>query len=115
MWHLNYTKAPAPGGETPLLGRPGRMRLKGTPLGQKEKVREECKGHPTGPDHPQIPHCRAEVTDISVQVLECVCVGVRLCPSPASLSILLRNNQEETLSVSWPLHTLFMHRGAPSP
>lgn len=34
--------------------------------------------------------------DISVQVLECVCVGVRLCPSPASLSILLRNNQEET-------------------
>lgn len=68
-----------------------------------------AKGHPTGSDHPQIPHCRAEVMDISVQVLECVCVGVRSCPSPASLSILLRNNQEETPSVSWLLHTIFTH------
>lgn len=43
------------------------------------------------------------------------CVSVRSCPLPASLPVLIWNNQEETPGVSWLLHTFFMHRGAPSP
>lgn len=70
------------------------------------------QGHTTRCGCPRTPYCFAEVMTISVQASERVSVGVRSCPLPASLPILLGNNQEETPGVSWLLHTFFTHRGA---
>lgn len=114
-WGLNYMRAPASGRETSIWGRPGRMRLKGPLWARRKRAGWNARGHPSGSDHPKfLTVVLRSQTLLCRPWRVCVCLGVRSCPCPASLSILLGNNQEKTPSVSWLLNTLFTHREHPA-